>query len=163
MAARGLKGKAAAREHGGLKITLVSSDKQRFCLPEPAARVSKVISKSIYGYLTGADITLEFPAEAVKMVAQYCKRKAADGVEMTHGWETEFLRDLGQAQLYDVLHAASNLEIKELVDLACKRVADMIRGKAPAEIRRIFGTLFTSEQREEIRRDNSWIDMTAEE
>ncbi|KAF7072006.1 hypothetical protein CFC21_077204 [Triticum aestivum] len=166
MAARGLKGKAAAQEHGGLKIMLVSSDKQRFCLPEPAARVSKVISKSICGYLTDADITLEFPAEAVNMVVEYCKRKAADGVEMTHGWEREYLRDLGQAQLYEVLHAAGNPEIEELVDLACKRVANMISGKAPAEIRRIFGIdndEFTSEQREEIRRDNSWIDMTAEE
>ncbi|KAE8813164.1 hypothetical protein D1007_09671 [Hordeum vulgare] len=169
MAARSLKGKAAAQEGGGLKIELVSSDKQRFSLSEPAAMLSKIISRRICGYIVDADVTielLEFTAEPVNMVVQYCHRKAADGVKMTHGWETEFLRGLDQAQLYDVLHAASNLEIEELVDLACKGVADMIRRKAPAEIRRMLGIhddQFTSEQREEIRRDNSWIDMTAEE
>jgi len=54
--------------------------------------------------------------------------------------------------------AANYLNIKDLLDLTCQAAADMIKGKTPDEIRKIFNIKndFTPEEEEEIRRDNQW-------
>ncbi|XP_051190378.1 SKP1-like protein 1B [Lolium perenne] len=166
MAAAGA-GSSAAAQGGGLgrEITIVSSDKHEFHLPEAVALVSGSIRTQIETFhLSSADTSitlklLDVTATPLAMVLEYCRRKAADG-----GWDDrDFIgRDVRQGLLYDILYAATNLEVEGLVDLACKRVAEMIRGKPPAEIRRMFGIEedgFTPEQRDEIRRDNSWIKM----
>jgi len=54
--------------------------------------------------------------------------------------------------------AANYLNIKDLLDVTCQAAADMIKGKTPDEIRKIFNIKndFTPEEEEEIRRDNQW-------
>ncbi|BBH08056.1 hypothetical protein Prudu_020142 [Prunus dulcis] len=54
------------------------------------------------------------------------------------------------------LGAANFLNIKSLLDLTCQRIADMIKGKTPAEIRKTFNIKdqFTPEEEEEVRREN---------
>jgi len=54
--------------------------------------------------------------------------------------------------------AANYLDIKDLLDLTCKYVADTMKGKSPEEIRAIFHIVndYTPEEEQEIRRDLSW-------
>ncbi|KAL4186256.1 hypothetical protein AMTRI_Chr09g32920 [Amborella trichopoda] len=54
--------------------------------------------------------------------------------------------------------AANYLNIKNLLDLTCQTVADMIKGKTPEEIRKTFNIKndFTPEEEEEVRRENQW-------
>jgi S-phase kinase-associated protein 1 len=72
-------------------------------------------------------------------------------------YEADFL-DLDQADLYGLLMAANFLNVKGLLDRVLQRVADMIKGKKPEEIRRIFNIKndFTPEEEEEIRQENAW-------
>lgn len=48
------------------------------------------------------------------------------------------------------------LDIKELLDLTCKTVANMIKGKTPDEIRKTFNIQddFTPEEEEAVRKEN---------
>ncbi|XP_058734277.1 SKP1-like protein 16 [Vicia villosa] len=57
-----------------------------------------------------------------------------------------------------VFEAANYLNIKNLLDLTCQTVADMIKGKTPKEIRRTFNIMndFTPKEVEEVRRENQW-------
>ena len=50
------------------------------------------------------------------------------------------------------MQAANYLNIKPLLDLTCKTVADMIKGKTPEEIRAHFNIQndFTPEEEEEV-------------
>jgi len=50
------------------------------------------------------------------------------------------------------------LNIKNLLDLTCQTVVDMIKGKTPKEIRKTFNIKndFTPEEEEEVRRENQW-------
>jgi S-phase kinase-associated protein 1 len=50
------------------------------------------------------------------------------------------------------------LDIKDLLDLCCQTVANMIKGKTPAEIRKTFNIKndFTPEEEEEVRKENQW-------
>lgn len=57
-----------------------------------------------------------------------------------------------------LLQASNYLNIKDLLDLTCQTVADMIKNKTPEEIRRTFNIKndFTPEEEEEVRRENQW-------
>lgn len=56
--------------------------------------------------------------------------------------------------------AANYLDIKPLLDVGCKTVANMIKGKSPEEIRKTFNITndFTPEEEEQIRRENEWAE-----
>lgn len=57
-----------------------------------------------------------------------------------------------------LLQAANYLNIKGLLDLTCQTVADMIKGKTPEEVRKLFNIKndYTPEEEEEVRRENAW-------
>ena len=67
-------------------------------------------------------------------------------------WDADFL-NVDQETLLNLIQAANYLDIKRLLDMACKTVADMIKGKTPEEIRTTFNinTDFTPSEDEQIR------------
>lgn len=56
--------------------------------------------------------------------------------------------------------AANYLDIRALLDVGCKTVANMIKGKSPEEIRKTFNIAndFTPEEEDQIRRENEWAE-----
>ncbi|PPQ83236.1 hypothetical protein CVT26_013053 [Gymnopilus dilepis] len=62
-------------------------------------------------------------------------------------WDQRFF-DVDQAFLFDIILAANYLDIKTLLDDACKAVAHLIQGKSTEEIRGIFNIVndFTPEE-----------------
>jgi len=75
------------------------------------------------------------------------------------GWDTEFVQ-MDQASLFELIQAGNTLDCKPLLDLACKAVAEMIKGKTPEEIRKHFNIKndFTAEEEEQVRRENEWCE-----
>ena len=59
---------------------------------------------------------------------------------------------------FGFFQAANFLNIKSLLDLTYDAVLDVIKGKTPQEIRKIFNIKneFTPEEEEELRRENQW-------
>ncbi|KAF3320258.1 SKP1-like protein 1B [Carex littledalei] len=103
-------------------------------------------------------------APTLAMVIEYCKKHvdvaaASSRIsdEELRNWDKQFL-DVDLATLFNLLMAADYLHIKGLLDLACQKLADMIKGKSPEEIRQIFNIKndFTPEEEEEIRREFQW-------
>ena len=74
-------------------------------------------------------------------------------------WDVEFLK-VDQGTLFELILAANYLDIKGLLDVTCKTVANMIKGKSPEEIRRTFNIKndFTPEEEEQIRKENAWCE-----
>ena len=69
--------------------------------------------------------------------------------------------EVDQGTLFHLILAANRLGMKPLLDVTCKAVADMIKGKDPEEIRAHFNMLndFTpEEEEEEVRRENAWCE-----
>nr|CCC95239.1 unnamed protein product [Trypanosoma congolense IL3000]CCC95241.1 unnamed protein product [Trypanosoma congolense IL3000] len=83
-------------------------------------------------------------------------------------WDHKFLytnlvKDNDEKQhevLIDVIMAANFLNVRDLLDLTCACVANMIRGKSAEEIRALFNieSDFTPEEEEKIREENRWCE-----
>ncbi len=84
------------------------------------------------------------------------KEKRTDDIS---SWDSDFLK-VDQGTLFELILAANYLDIKGLLDVTCKTVANMIKGKTPEEIRKTFNIKndFTPEEEEQIRRENEWCE-----
>ncbi|KAF4727623.1 suppressor of kinetochore protein mutant, partial [Perkinsus olseni] len=74
-------------------------------------------------------------------------------------WDCEFV-NIEQEILFELILAANYLDIKSLLDLSCAKVASMIKGKTPEEIRQQFNIVndFTPEEEAQVREENKWCE-----
>merc|ERR1712179_652542 len=84
------------------------------------------------------------------------KEKRTDDIS---SWDADFLK-VDQGTLFELIHAANYLDIKGLLDVTCKTVANMIKGKTPEEIRKTFNIKndFTPAEEEQVRKENEWCE-----
>nr|ALA48969.1 S-phase kinase-associated protein 1 [Oryza minuta] len=163
----------AAAEGEKKMITLKSSDGEEFEVEEAVAMKSQTIRHMIEDDCADSGIPLpNVNSKILSKVIEYCNKHvhastSADDATSTannstsaddlKNWDADFVK-VDQATLFDLILAANYLNIKELLDLTCQTVADMIKGKTPEEIRKTFNIKndFTPEEEEEIRRENQW-------
>lgn len=72
-------------------------------------------------------------------------------------WDVEFFK-VDQTLLFNIILAANYLDTASLLDMACKTIANTLKGKTPEEIRKIYGIRsdLSVEQDQKIRADNAW-------
>ena len=84
------------------------------------------------------------------------KEKRTDEIS---SWDSDFLK-VDQGTPFELILAAKYLDIKGLLDVTCKTVANMIKGKTPEEIRKTFNIKndFTPSEEEQVRKENEWCE-----
>lgn len=84
------------------------------------------------------------------------KEKRTDDIS---SWDSDFLK-VDQGTLFELILAANYLDIKGLLDVTCKTVANMIKGKTPEEIRKTFNIRndFSPSEEEQVRKENEWCE-----
>lgn len=99
----------------------------------------------------------------LQKVVEYCHHYAdtplaGAGPEINE-WDKEFCQ-VEQVTLFEMIVAANFLDIKPLLDLTCRTVANMIKGKKPNEIRELFNIKndFSPEEEEQVRKENEWCE-----
>ncbi|XP_062094686.1 SKP1-like protein 1A [Humulus lupulus] len=142
------------------KIILTSSDGESFEVEEVVAQHSQTIKDMIEDGCAGTSIPLpNVSSKNLAMVIDYCRKHVDEGVaaEDLKSWDAEFV-NVDQATLFGLMLSANYLNIKDLVDLTCQTVADMIEGKTPEEIRSTFNIKsdFTPQEEEQIRKESQW-------
>ncbi|KAJ1813191.1 hypothetical protein LPJ56_005246 [Coemansia sp. RSA 2599] len=72
-------------------------------------------------------------------------------------WDLQFMQ-VDQEMLFSILLASNFLEIKPLMDLGCKTVANMIRNKDAKQIRQMFNIADdpSEEENKKIEEANEW-------
>lgn len=144
-------------------MKLVSKEQEAFEVPRAVALRSITIKDMMED--TGMDVPVPLPmvgSRVLTKVIEYCTyhhRAEEDQTpeDATRVWDRDFLK-LDDESLFSMILAANYLNIKPLLDLACKAVADEIKGKTPDEIRTRFNIKndFTPEEEEEVQKENAW-------
>ncbi|XP_052184517.1 SKP1-like protein 1A [Diospyros lotus] len=141
------------------KLKLKSSDGRIFTLEERAAVQSEMLKLMVEDNCAFGTIPMpNVDSRTLAMVIDFCKRHAdPTGKTDLEAFDAQFV-DKDQATLFDLLMAANYLNIPGLLDKLSGKIADMIKGKSPEEIRQIFNIKndFTQKEEEEIRRENGW-------
>ncbi|KAI3908216.1 hypothetical protein MKW98_029517 [Papaver atlanticum] len=145
-------------------ITLKSSDEQIFVIEETVALQSKTLEHMIADndneniVIPLTTITRSILAKVIEYCNKHAEAETSD--EEKKIWDAEFLNFdvLTNSQLvFDMILAANFLNIQGLLDLASQKVAEVIYGKTPEEIRRTFNVQnFRPEEEEEVLRENQW-------
>ncbi|KAJ4850667.1 SKP1-like protein 13 [Turnera subulata] len=147
-------------------ITLLSSDGEEFVVEEAVAVQSQTIKHLIEdGCSTDGSIPLPNVTGAVlSKVIEYCKKHSSSSggtkeeEKELEAWDAEFVKADDYAALMFLMMAANFLNIQGLMDLAAQTLANMIKGKSPEEVRRMWNIKndFTPEEEAEVRKENQW-------
>lgn len=70
-------------------------------------------------------------------------------------WDSRFFSKLSRSQIYEMLHACSNLHVPLLTEMLAKTVADQMKGKSVEEVREEFGIVsdYTPEEEAALKED----------
>jgi S-phase kinase-associated protein 1 len=154
------------------KVKLQSVDEQEFEVPIEVAKMSETVKHMIEDI--GSDAAIPLPnvtGTILKKVIEYCtyhlehpvpaadEKKDFQRTDDIIPWDQEFCK-VEQATLFELILAANYMDIRPLLDLTCKTVANMIKGKTPEEIRKTFNIKndFTPEEEEQVKRENEWCE-----
>ncbi|VDK55208.1 unnamed protein product [Cylicostephanus goldi] len=157
-------------------MKLVTNDGETFDVPLDVIRLSTTINTMLQDLGLDSESSDPIPicnvsGPIMKKVLTWCtfhkddppctddsdnREKRTDDIP---SWDVEFLK-VDQGTLFELILAANYLDIKGLLDVTCKTVANMIKGKTPEEIRRTFNIKndFTPEEEEQIRKENAWCE-----
>merc|ERR1711964_814566 len=75
----------------------------------------------------------EFPADIVKPIRSDKMGKIAED------FEAKFIEKLTKGQIFKIILGANYMDIQSLLYLGCAKIATLIKGKSPEEIKKILG------------------------
>ena len=144
-------------------VKLKSKQEEVFEVEAKAAFRSITIKNMIDD--TGFQVHVPVPmvdSSTLAKVIEYLKyhQKAEDeNLDDEQIWDANYVK-VDDETLFNLILASNYLDIKSLLDLTCKTVADEIKGKTPEEIRTRFNIKndFTPEEEEEVKRENAWCE-----
>lgn len=149
-------------------VKLLSSDNELFEAPREILELSTILSRVLEFHHTDEPLPLDVDGRTLARVLEFCKhyipppnnaRVDTNTLEMETR-DYDFCASLNQAEIFEVILASTNLGIKPLLDVTCKTVASMIKGKSPEDIRKTFNIKndFTPEEEDEVRKENEWCE-----
>jgi S-phase kinase-associated protein 1 len=153
-----------------MTVTLKSQDEKTFVVPREVAEKS-VLLKNMLEDVGESDAPIPLPnvtGKVLEKVIAYCTHHKDDPVpsvedekdvfdayrrkiEDVEEWDADFIK-VEKEELFEIILAANYLDIKPLLDLGCRTVADMLKGKSPEQIRDMFNIEndFTPEEEEQV-------------
>jgi len=171
-------------------VTLVSREGTPFRVDRQTAEMSVLVRAMLEGDMSTdededeadaaepAEIPLpNVAAPVLEKVLAFCRHHVAAPMleiekplrsenmhEVVEAWYADFV-DMEQEALFDLILAANYLDIPPLLDLGTAKVASLIKGKTPEEIRKTFQIVndFTPEEEAEVRAENEWCEQLEEE
>jgi S-phase kinase-associated protein 1 len=158
-------------------VLLVTSDNEQFTADKDVVERS-VLIKNMLEDVGVSDQPIPLPnvsSSVLKKVLEYCEHHRGDPLPAADAeqnqdetrkrttdiseWDQKFIT-VDQEMLFEIILAANYLDIKSLLDVGCKTVANMIKGKTPEEIRKLFNIVndFTPEEEAQIKKENEWAE-----
>lgn len=88
------------------------------------------------------------PAEIPKPIRSVKMDKIVDDV-----WDAEFINKQTKKVIFQIILGANYMDIKSLLHLGCAKIATLIKGKSPEEIKKILGDDSSNEETKHTEED----------
>ena len=138
------------------KITLVSSgdNPKSLALLKDYAKMSKLVANILEGDQDATEIQVkQVDGDTLSLIVKYLEHhegkepaeiaKPIRSVKMEKivedTWDADFINGLQKRALFQLILGANYMDCKSLLHLGCAKVATMIKGKSPEEIKQILG------------------------
>merc|ERR1711964_916403 len=95
-------------------------------------KVSSTILNLIVEYLKHHDGKV--PKEIAKPIRSQKMEKIVEDA-----WDAEFINKQTKKTIFQIILGANYMDIKSLLHLGCAKIATLIKGKSPEEIKKILG------------------------
>jgi len=141
---------------GNNTIKLVSSGEnpERIEIQKEYAKQSKLVQNILEGDQDATEIQVkQVDASTLDLICKYLKHhKGKEPAEIAKPirsvkmekivedtWDAKFINELPKRSLFQLILGANYMDCKSLLHLGCAKVATMIKGKSPEEIKQILG------------------------
>ncbi|RUP51178.1 putative negative regulator sulfur controller-3 [Jimgerdemannia flammicorona] len=156
------------------KVTLTSSDNENFSVNKEITKRS-ILIKNMLEDVGKSDTPIPLPnvnSKVLRKVIEWCEYHCMDPLAPTNentenqkqntdieDWDQKFI-EVDQETLFKIILATNYLNIKPLLDIGCKTITNMIKGKSPEEIYKTFNIVnnFTPKEEAQIRKENKWAE-----
>ncbi|PIN11060.1 SCF ubiquitin ligase, Skp1 component [Handroanthus impetiginosus] len=143
-------------------VTLRSSDGQEFIIPKSAAVLSGTIKNMLEeGFGDSVIPILNVDGKTLAKIIAYLNEHGSGNHmsdEKKKDFDGEFLSQQEITDLFEIVMAANFLNIKELMDTVCQKIADIMKNKSVKWVRKTFNIVndFTPEEEQQIRDEHAW-------
>ncbi|KAF6746283.1 Skp1 family, dimerization domain-containing protein [Ephemerocybe angulata] len=156
-------------------VLLLTSDNEMFSVAEDVIKRSAYI-KNMLEDVGESDLPIPLPnveSNVLVKILEYCEHYRGEPLPASDvdpaeigdrsldiaDWDQKYMA-VDQEMLFEIILAANYLDIKSLLDVGCKTVAKMMKGKSSEEIRTLFNIAndFTPEEEAQIRKENAWAE-----
>jgi S-phase kinase-associated protein 1 len=159
---------------GGIEegIIFIASDDARFEVPMAVVKMSSYAKGYIEENPEEKELQVSLvTGDVLGKILEYCNHYQADPMkeiakplantdmnEIVQPFYANYINNLSQEQLKLLSRAANFMGIAPLLSLCAAKIASLIRGKSPEEIRANLGlsTNFTPAQEEKLKTENAW-------
>ena len=156
------------------KVILQTGDGQEVEVAEEVAIKSHFIKSVIDD--SGIEDKIPLPnvkLNILKKVLEYCEYHKKDNppeiekplkspnlADVVCQWDVKYIDIENTEEIFEIVLAANYLHITSLMELACAKIASLIKGKTTEEIRSTFNIVndFTKEEEDQIRDENRWAE-----
>lgn len=161
-------------------VEIISKDGKAFTVLAKVASMSTTLRDLMADVKEGEPIPLpEVEGKELERVVHFCQHHVDDTapvippidmdakrVELLDKpvvipeWDKEFCEKMDQDSIMNLILAANYLDVRPLLDLCCRHVANGVIGKTPKEIYAMFKceTELTPQEEAEIRKENPWLE-----
>ena len=134
-------------------LVLVSSDNQKIEIDTESAKKSNLLKGLIVDFnsqqepIQIPDIKSDILNKVVEYLTYYKDKipkdipkpmPSANLNEIIDDWDVKFINSMEIDNVFDLINAANYMDIPTLIDLACAKVASLLKGKTAQEIRTMF-------------------------
>ena len=134
-------------------LVLLSSDNQKIEIDPESAQKSNLLIGLITDFnseidqIQLSDIKFDILKNVVDYLTYYKNKNpkdipkpmpSANLSEVLDEWDVKFINGIELDNVFDLINAANYMDIPPLLDLACAKIASLMKGKTSQEIRTMF-------------------------
>lgn len=143
-----------AEEDSMLTLISMEENPQRYQISRKAAMMCNLVKNILEGDKDAREIEIKkVSGEILAMIVEYLKHhngkipaeiaKPIRSVKMEKivedKWDADFINKMSKKCIFQIILGANYMDIKSLLHLGCAKIATLIKGKSPEEIKQILG------------------------